>query len=327
MLSRSADSLYWLGRYMERAEHTVRLLRVRLNFMVGQARPRQAGNDKGWQQFFTALRQPAPLTERGYVDGEAALKMAHDLTFNGDNPHSISGCISLARQNARFVRSQLSSQVWEHMNRLYLRLHSWQGHHNWHDERDNFFRELESSVSLFQGLAVSSLLHDEGWHFIQVGSHLERVQAVCSLMDAHFRYFGVDGGKKLATEDPLSGIGVLRACNSFEPYCRVYDPRPEISQVTSFLLLSPDLPNSVRFNVTQISQQLEQLAAATETRLAADLNRMAGKLQAHLQYSQLEDVIEVGPAAFLGEVLSACDQIHEALYDTYINYPAEEAFA
>ena len=79
--------------------------------------------------------------------------------------------------------------------------------------------------------------------------------------------------------------------------------------------------------MTQISQQLEQLAAATETRLAADLNRMAGKLQAHLQYSQLEDVIEVGPAAFLGEVLSACDQIHEALYDTYINYPAEEAFA
>ena len=227
MLSRSADSLYWLGRYMERAEHTVRLLRVRLNFMVGQTRPRQVGNDKGWQQFFSALRQPAPLTKQGVVDGEAALKMAHDLTFNRENPHSISGCISLARQNSRSVRSQLSSQLWEHMNRLYLRLHSWQGHHNWHDERDNFFRELESSVSLFQGLAYSSLLHDEGWHFIQVGAHLERVMSVCGLLHAHFRYFGINGGEMLETEDPLNGIGVLRACNAFESYSRVYDPMPE----------------------------------------------------------------------------------------------------
>ena len=327
MLSRSADSLYWLGRYMERAEHTVRLLRVRLNFMVGQARPRQVGNDKGWQQFFSALRQPAPLTENGVVDGEAALKMAHDLTFNGDNLHSISGCISVARENARSVRSQLSSQLWEHMNRLYLRLHSWQGHHNWHDERDNFFRELESSVSLFQGLAFSSLLHDEGWHFIQVGAHLERVLSVCSLLQAHFQYFGIEGGKRLETVDPLNGIGILRACNAFESYCRLYDPMPETRLVTSFLLLNSDLPISVRFNVDQMAQLLEQVAVATESRRAGDLIRTAGKLQAHLQYSQIEDVIEVGPQAFLAEVMSACDQIHDAFYDTYINYPAEEAFA
>lgn len=310
---------------MERSENTIRLLRVRLNFMVGQAR--QAGNDKGWQQFFAALRQPQPLMENGAVDSEAALTMAHDLTFNRENPNSVSGCISLARQNARAVRARLSSQLWEHINRLYLRLHSWQGHHNWHDERDNFFRELESSVSLFQGLAFSSLLHDEGWYFIQLGAHLERVLSVCSLLQAHFRYFGVDGGEMLMTEDPLNGIGVLRACNSFESYCRVYDPRPETGLVTSFLLLSSQLPNSVRFNVNQMARLLEQIATATETRRAGDLIRTAGKLQAHLQYSQIEDVIEVGPQSFLVDIVGACDQIHGALYETYINYPAEEAFA
>ena len=156
MLSRSADSMYWLGRYMERAENTIRLLRVRMNFMVGQAA--QAGNDRGWQQFFSALRQPPPLMKNGVVDSEVALQMAHNLTFDAEKHNSISNCINLARTNARSVRSQLSSQLWEHINRLYLRLHSWQGHHNWNDERDNFFRELETSVSLFQGLAFSTQL-------------------------------------------------------------------------------------------------------------------------------------------------------------------------
>lgn len=310
---------------MERSEITIRLLRVRLNFMVGQAR--QAGNEKGWQQFFAALRQPAPLTENGVVDDEAALKMAHDLTFNRENPKSISGCISLARENARAVRSQISSQLWEHLNRLYLRLHSWQGHHNWNDERDNFFRELESSVSLFQGLAYSSLLHDEGWYFIQVGTHLERVFSVCRLLQAHFRFFGIEGGKGLETEDPLNGIGVLRACNAFESYCRVYDPRPDTRLVLTFLLLNSHLPNSVSFNVNQLAQVLEQVTTATETRRAGELNRTAGKLQAHLQYGQIEDVIQVGPLTFLAEIMHACDQVHEALYDAYINYSPEEAFS
>ena len=325
MLSRSADNMYWIGRYMERAENTIRLLRVRLNFMVGQAA--QHGNDRGWQQFFSALRQPPPAMKNGVVDSEVALQMAHELTFNAANQHSISGCINLARSNARTVRSQLSSQLWEHMNRLYLRLHAWQGHENWHDERDSFFRELESSVSLFQGLALSSLLHDEGWLFIQIGGHLERVFSVCSLLQAHFRHFGIDGGEKLETVDPLNGIGVLRACNSFESYCRVYDPRPETRFVTSFLLLNPYLPNSVRFNVDQMAVLLRQVAGATESRRAGDLNRISGKMQANLQYSQIDDVVDIGAQTFVTNIMDSCELIHDALYDAYFDYAIEEAFS
>ncbi len=325
MLSRSADNMYWVGRYMERSENTIRLLRVRMNFMVGKAA--EAGNDRGWQQFFSALRQPPPAMKNGVVDGEAALQMAHDLTFNADNENSVTGCIHLARTNARSVRSQLSSQLWEHINRLYLRLHSWQNHQNWHQERDSFFREMESSVSLFQGLALSSLLHDEGWLFIQIGVHLERVFSVCSLLEAHFRHFGIDGGNEMETLDPLNGIGVLRACNSFESYCRVYDPRPETQFVATFLLLNAYLPNSARFNVNQIADLLKQVAGATETRRAGDLNRIAGKLQAHLQYSQIDDVIEAGPRAFITDIMDSCNQIHDALYETYFNYEIEDVFS
>lgn len=325
MLSRNADSMYWIGRYMERSENTIRLLRVRMNFMVGKAA--ETGNDRGWQQFFTALRQPPPAMKNGVVDGEVALQMAHDLTFNTENSNSITGCINKARTNARSVRSQLSSQLWEHVNRLYLRLNSWRDNQNWHQERDSFFRELESSVSLFHGLTLSSLLHDEGWLFIQIGSHLERVFSVCNLLEAHFLHFGVDGGDELRTVDPLNGIGVLRACNSFESYCRVYDPRPETSLVTSFLLLNAYLPNSVRFNVIQIAELLRQVAGATETRRAGDLNRIAGKLQARLQYSQIDDIIDTGPRAFISEITDSCNQIHEALYDTYFNYEIEDVFS
>ena len=144
---------------------------------------------------------------------------------------------------------------------------------------------------------------------------------------AHFRFFGIEGGKGLETEDPLNGIGVLRACNAFESYCRVYDPRPDTRLVLTFLLLNSHLPNSVSFNVNQLAQVLEQVTTATETRRAGELNRTAGKLQAHLQYGQIEDVIQVGPLTFLAEIMHACDQVHEALYDAYINYSPEEAFS
>lgn len=325
MLSRSADSLYWLGRHMQRTENTIRLLRVRLNLMVGQTA--QVGNERGWLQFFSAIRLPPPLNESGQVDSVVAMEMAHDLTFNGKNQHSISGCVNLARENARFVRSQLSSQLWEHINRLYLRLNSWQGHHNWHDERDNFFRELERSVSLFQGLASSSLLHDEGWCFIQLGAHLERVLSVGNLLQAHFSHFGIEGKDTIETFDQTNGLGILRACNAFEAYSRVFDPMPDIRTVTSFLLLNAHLPNSLRFNIDQMASLLEQVAVATETRRSADLNRIAGKLRAFLLYSQIEDVNDEGPLSFLAQVMSTCDQIHEGLNDVYFSYPAEEAFS
>ena len=310
---------------MERAENTIRLLRVRLNLMVGQAE--REGDVRGWEQFFAALRLSAPVTESGKLDSDAAFLVARDLTFNAETHNSIAACIGMARENARLVRSQLSSQLWEQINRLYLRLHSWQVQQSWRDERDSFLRELETSASLIQGLVQSSLLHDEGWNFVQLGAHLERALSVCGLLQAHFRYFGVESDKILATTDPLNGMGVLRAINSFESYCRVYRPRPEIRYVTTFLLLSSHLPHSVRFNVDQVTQLLQEIAVTTGSRGSGELNRVAGRLQAHLQYSQIDDFVGMGMQSFLGDVVASCDQIHTGLYEAYINYGAEETFA
>ncbi len=325
MLSRAADSFYWTGRYVERAEHISRILRVHLGLLVGQAD--QSGDMRAWQSFCAALYLPTPVTEDGEFDVDAAFQMVHDLTFNAENRNSISSCINLARENARSVHSQLSTELWEQINRFYLRLNSLQEYRHWQDDRDNFYRDIENRTYLVQGLVQSSLLHDEGWFFIQLGMHLERILCVCSLLSAHFRYFSTESGGLSTTRDLLHWIGFLRACSSFEAYSRVYHPLLESRHIIEFLLLDPHLPRSLHFNINHLTHALQQVATLTGTRRADTLNRIAGRLQAHLAYSQVDEVLATGLQPYLSDVMETCNQIHDTLYEVYINYPIAEVFS
>ncbi len=178
MLSRVADSLYWMSRYLERAEHTARLLDVNLNQMLESA----LYADLRWERLYRSLRVPA--LEGGT---DEAYRVTQSLTFDTTNSASIISCLASARENARQVREQISSEMWEQLNRLYLHVKSTNIQKIWHGQPHVFLTRVKEGIHLFQGVTDATMSHSEGWHFIRVGCYTERASQTATLLDVHFQ--------------------------------------------------------------------------------------------------------------------------------------------
>ncbi|RRR68054.1 MAG: alpha-E domain-containing protein, partial [Candidatus Viridilinea halotolerans] len=179
MLSRVADCLYWMSRYLERTEHTARLLSVGLTQTLGQ---NPAAAQPRWARILNALHSPTLLK----LEADA-YAITENLTFDADNESSLVACIALARENARQVREQISSEMWEHLNRLYLRMCTSSAEEIWQEGPIEFLQSVKEGAHLFQGITDATMSHDEGWYFIQVGRYIERTDATAMLLDTHFR--------------------------------------------------------------------------------------------------------------------------------------------
>src|SRR5258708_13345316 len=168
MLSRVADSFYWMRRYLEQAEHTARLIDVQLNQM-----PDQAGGESNLRgrRLLHSLRTPPP---EGNVD---AYSVTQALTFDESRTSSIASCIASARENARQVREQISSEMWEQLNRLFLQVKGTSMEQMWFAEPHKFLNSVKEEIYLFQGITDATMSHSEGWHFIRVAQFLERPTA------------------------------------------------------------------------------------------------------------------------------------------------------
>ncbi len=170
MLSRVADSLYWMSRYLERAEHTTRLLDVNLNLMLDEP----TGVERRWKRMIAALGHPRGVKWTGdYID------LVRTLTFDMDVGSSITSCIVSARENARHVREQISTEQWQRLNRLYLQITdaNFSSLASNDEQRAEFLSSVMEAVHQFQGVTDSTMSHGEGWQFIQIGRYMERATA------------------------------------------------------------------------------------------------------------------------------------------------------
>jgi uncharacterized alpha-E superfamily protein len=314
MLSRVADSLYWLSRYLERAEHTARLLDVNLNLMLDQS---AAASQQRLQRMLLALRHPWPT--QGEID---IYQITEALTFDVDNRNSIVACINSARENARPVREQISSEMWEQLNQLFLNIKGTNIRTIWNAQPWEFFRSIKEGSQLFQGLTDSTMNHGEGWHFLEVGRFLERANAVTIWLDAHFA-----AGKQhtSAAEEYLDWVGLLRSCTAFESYCKVYtaDLRPQ--WVAEFLLLNPEFPHSVRFSVDMVQGALATIAETTDTPKSGRVNRLSGRLKATLSFGQIDEIMAGGLHPYFEDLKHQFNQLHTAIYQTFVTYPIDAA--
>ena len=318
MLSRVADSLYWMSRYLERAEHAARLLDVQLNLMLEQS-PGQSGGR--WLRLLRSLNVPATSNEASLQDVPRA------LALDAANPASIVACVTAARDNARQVREQISSEMWEQLNELYLHLRRERTDGHWQAEPHQFSRAVKQGAHLFQGITDATMNHGEGWHFIQLGRFLERMNATAVLLDAHFAAFPGDASRELLAGEYLEWLGLLKSCTAFEAYCKVYtaDLRPD--RIAGFLLLHPDSPRSVRFAAEVVQTCLSSLADFTQTSKSGKANRLAGRLRAGLSFDQIDEIIAGDLHRYLSDVQCQVAQIHNAIYQLYVGYPIESAIA
>ncbi|MDZ4763616.1 MAG: alpha-E domain-containing protein [Chloroflexota bacterium] len=313
MLSRVADTLYWMSRYLERAEHTTRLLDLQLNMMLESP----ASAELRWQRILDGLWVKPSEARDAYT-------MAEWLTFDASHESSIFSCIVSARENARYVREQISSEMWEQVNLMALRMRQSTIDEIWNDQPHEFFRAIKEGCHLFQGITDSTMNHGEGWQFIQLGRYLERIHATARLLDVHYAAFAETPFHQTVLGDTAEWIGLLKSCTAFEAYCKVYTADLRPGRIAEFLLLNAEFPHSIRFSVHCAHAALLELEKFTESKRARQVNRLVGRLRALLDYGQIDEIMGGGLGSVLIEVDRVLDLIHDAIYQTYITYPADE---
>jgi uncharacterized alpha-E superfamily protein len=313
LLSRVADALYWIGRYLERAEHVSRIIDVRLD--LGIHRQSTSGV---WD--FRRLYASLSLTEPGaHPSNPAAL--VECAMFDTANRESVIACVTAARDNARQVREEISSDMWEHLNALFLDLKEARSDRT---QRPHYLSRLViEGVHLFQGITDATMGHGEGWQFLQVGRFLERATATSALIDFHFREDIADDNAPGKAQ--IEWAGLLRSCSALEAYCRVYtaDLRPE--RIAEFLLLNSEFPRSVRFAAACVEHGLRTVAGHTARVSGGRAERLAGRLHASLDYGQVDEILSDSLHAYLEGISRQCAQIHTALHQSYIGYAIESA--
>ncbi|MGA7696464.1 MAG: alpha-E domain-containing protein [Candidatus Sulfotelmatobacter sp.] len=316
MLSRVADSLYWMSRYLERAVHTARLIDVDLQLRLDQSP--DAGSER-WLGLLQALQVPAP--EDGSLDAET---LTHLLTLDRTNPSSIISCVAAARENLRQVREQCSSDMWEQLNRLFLQVKSTASSEAGLLDSYQFFRAVQDGAHLFQGVTDSTMSHGEGWHYIQLGRFVERTDAVARLIGAHFNRLPHPLDQAVESEEYLEWVALLKSCAAFQAYCKAHTAELRPLRVAEFLLLNPGFPHSVRFSVDMIHAALTAISELTE-RKAEQPVRIAGRLRATLSFSQIDEIMASGANAFVDSIRWQCSQAHAAIHQIYFDYSVESA--
>ena len=308
MLARVADSLYWMGRYVERAEHMCRLMDVMLNATLDRS---EAANQVG-RIALASADHPDPAK---VVDPyEAALA----LTLDRENESSITTSLANARENARQVRDQITTEAWERLNVLYLRMTGAGAARAFADGSSSFLTEAIADLHLFKGAADATMSHGEGWSFLTLGVHLERAQLIGRMLEVCF-----GEGRTTAVSDHFALTSLLRMICALEPYLRVYTADIQPKHILAFLLLDEEFPRSIRFCTQRMEEHLSAVSRHAEVAPAANPERLAGRLKARLQYADMSEIEAGGASAFLTTVLDECAAIHQALYEVYVAYPLE----
>jgi uncharacterized alpha-E superfamily protein len=327
MLSRVADSLYWMSRYLERAEHATRLLDVNLNLMLDES---ATSADRRWLRVLQALGNPKGVEWTG---DPYALTRA--LTFDTTNKVSILSFIIAARENSRHVREQISTEQWHQLNSLYLHVTRPEMQNDQQAQRQvsgteqptEFLQQVMEAVHQFQGVTDSTMSHGEGWQFIQVGRYIERAAATAMLLEAYHEDLWGHPDHTLEGNEYLDWMGLLRSATAFEAYCKVYTADLTPDRILEFLLLDQEFPHSLRFSIDSLQCALDAIQGDSGRSRAEPLRRLAGRLQASLNYSSVEDILSQDVVAYLREIQVQCRAIHETIYTLYVDYSIQAALA
>jgi uncharacterized alpha-E superfamily protein len=315
VLSRVADAFYWMSRYLERAEHAARVVDVYLSLTLD-------GSTAGDALLASVGSQP-PGYGRLRV-AEAQMTGRLDARYRD----AVAGCIVASRENARHIREQVSSEMWEQLNRMYLLVREAEQEQVWADEPGAFVRAIVEGANLFHGVTESTLSHDEAWHYIQIGRYIERATTTAAMLETHFTaQTAASGSDEAELSKYVEWAGLLRACAAFEAYIRHYtaDLRPE--RIAEFLLLNAEFPRSVRFVADRVEDSLRAIARTLGRPSNGRPERFAGRLKATLNYSQIDEIMADSPLRYLENIRKQCEHVHAALYQTYITYSIEAAIA
>jgi uncharacterized alpha-E superfamily protein len=305
MLSRTADHLFWMARYTERAENTARMLDV--NYQTSLLPQSAAVAQLGWQGLLSISELISAYQARhGEVDPKRVMQF---MVKDEDNPSSIASCLRAARENARAVRGSITTEVWETQNQTWLELKRMLSNGDFERDPGKFYEWVKFRSHLSRGVTLGTMLMDEALHFLRLGTFLERADNTARLVDVKFHavqseFFGAAHPKD-PEYDFYHWSAILRSVSGFEVYRKVYRDVIKSERVAELLILRPDMPRSLHASMNEVVANL----AVVANEQSAQTQRRAGQLQAELQYGSIDEILANGLHAFLTHFLDRVNDL------------------
>lgn len=321
MLSRVANSLYWMSRYIERAESIARLVDVNLQLLLDFRNLDDAALAAHWTPIVQSSGDDDLFRKlHPHTTGQTVTEF---LVFQAANPNSIVSSIGQARENARMVRDQVTAELWEELNRLYLFLNSPRSREMWRENPSDFFLTVRNGSLLLQGLTDATVVRNEGWSFTQAGRYIERGDKTSRILDVRHASLPARGlpTSALSQADALGWSAVLRSCSAWDAYKAMHGAEVQPALVAEFLLLSDEFPRSVRFCVRGLDRALRSISGVAEGRFCNDAEKLAGRLLAELQFSTADDIFDIGLHTYIDVAQAKLNAIGDALFQAYIFQP------
>ena len=305
MLSRTADHLFWMSRYTERAENTARMLDV--NYQTSLLPQSAAVAQLGWQGLL-AISELVPAYTAKYGQDITARNVMDFMVRDASNPSSIVSCLQAARENARAVRGVLTTEMWETQNATWLKLETYLKGKDFERDPGAFFEWVKHRSHLSRGVAIGTLLQDEAFHFYRMGTFLERADNTARLLDVKFHavqsdFFGA-ASEQDQEYDFYHWSAILRSVSAFEVYRKVYRDVITPERVAELLIVRPDMPRSLAASLNEVVNNLQMVSNDH----SGETERRAGKLKADLQFARIDEILATGLHAYLTQFL---DRINE----------------
>jgi len=315
MLSRVADALYWMSRYVERAEDITRILTVNFHMLLDA----KTEEEQAWEPIID-ITGDEDLFNQKYNECNAR-NVSEFLLWHPDNPNAVTTCITHARENGRGVREQISSEMWEHLNRLYFLVKDIKREISARGPYE-FFDKIRHGSQAFQGITNETMNHGEAYEFIQLGKHLERAEKTVRIIDV--KYASVDKLRE-GPETSLQLIAMLRSCSAFEAFRKAHMSQLQPAKVAEFLVFNQQFPRAVAYCLQRALRSITLMS--DDAKHPSGSHRALGRICSELDYLDINEVLGANMHPFLQLLLSkinkAGDEITRTYFNTQVILPAE----
>lgn len=312
MLSRVANSIYWMCRYIERAENVARFISVNLNLLLDM--PSQEENH--WKPIVLTTGDQA-IFEKNHSEysQEAVIRF---LTFDQNYPNSIVRCLSAARENGRSIREIISSEMWEHLNNFYLELTSEQSLRMALEDPHRFFKIIQMRSHLFTGLMDSTMSHGEAWNFARIGMMMERADKTTRILDV--KYFMLLPQANLVNTpiDHIQWMAVLKSASAFEMFRKKHHNITP-NKVADFLIFDSQFPRSIRHCINKAKICLHRITGTPAGAVINQAEKRLGRIQADIEYTDIDEVMSIGLHEYLDALQVRINGVGEAIGTTFFN--------
>jgi len=319
MLSRVANSLYWMSRYIERAENISRLLDVNLQLMLDFVNLDDQQLKEHWLPILRSAGDEETFFK--HFTEATAQNVTEFMTFSEHNPNSVLSCLFAARENARQIRDQISLEMFEALNECYLFLKSKSAREVWDSGAHEFYEQIKKYSHLFQGLTDSTFLRNEGYEFIQAGKFLERADKTTRILDLKYHILLPSVTEVGGAIDAAQWQAVLRSASALEAYRHFHIADILPKKVSEFLIFSETFPRSVRFCLERLDHYLHLLSDTTPGQYRSAEERSFGKMISDLKFFSIDDIINIGMHEYLQNVQGVLDKIDDYIYQTFMYHP------